>query len=175
MYVGTDPEVDSPALAGVFNAPDPFFTAPCIWQPLVRCSAEEYRIIFSASWFDSGYIHCQSIKAWFFTYFYVGLLGSCGRSSSALFVDICSGMSMAGFAGYVASCAVFAPLLGRPVLPGTVVAGFAGSMHLTVFPSLSAGPVWIAWRFRILRNAWFDSGYMYCVSNGLRYVLAPCI
>ena len=24
VYVGTDPEVDSPALAGVFNAPDPF-------------------------------------------------------------------------------------------------------------------------------------------------------
>ena len=33
-----------------------FFTAPCFWQPLVRCSAEEYRIIFSASWFDSGYM-----------------------------------------------------------------------------------------------------------------------
>ena len=65
MYVGTDLEVDSPALAGVSNALDSFFTVPCIWQPLVRCSAEEYRIIFSASWFDSGYMYCQSAKAWF--------------------------------------------------------------------------------------------------------------
>ena len=29
VYMGTDSEVDSPALAGVFNAPDHFFTAPC--------------------------------------------------------------------------------------------------------------------------------------------------
>ena len=28
VYVGTEPEVDSPALAGVFNAPDPFFHGP---------------------------------------------------------------------------------------------------------------------------------------------------
>ena len=55
--VHSAPEVDSRALAGVFNAPDHFFTAPCFWQPLVRCSAEEYRIIFSASWFVSGYMH----------------------------------------------------------------------------------------------------------------------
>ena len=42
-------------------------------------------------------MYCQSTKAWFFTYFYVGLLGSFGRFSSALVVSIGSCMCKAGF------------------------------------------------------------------------------
>ena len=66
-------------------------TAPCIWQSLVRrCLCLKSTVspffwemaVFTASWFDSGYMYCQSTKAWIFTYFFVGLLGSCGRFSS---------------------------------------------------------------------------------------------
>ena len=97
VYVGTDPEVDSPALAGVFNALDSF-SRPLVsgshWFGVRLRSTGSYS---SASWFDSGYMYCQSTKAWFFTYFYVGLLGSCGRFSSALVVSIGSCMCKAGF------------------------------------------------------------------------------
>ena len=40
------------------------------------------------------------------------------------------------------------------------------TLHLTVFPYLSAGPVWIAGRFRVQRNAWFDSGYIFAAVYG---------
>ena len=71
-----------------------FGTAPCSWQSLVRrclCLSAVSPFfwemtsgfaVFSASWFCSGYMYCQSTRLGFFTYFYVVLLGSCGRFSS---------------------------------------------------------------------------------------------
>ena len=132
---------------------------------------------------DSGYSLCVSLR-WllvhFHTFFYMILdslrllqdqKASFPRIKAALAVDICSGMCMAGSAGYVASYAVFPPLLGRPMLPGTMMAGLlvrCTSLCSLICRQAQSG---LVGDFRIQRNAWIDSGCNICGS--LRIVCGP--
>ena len=119
-----------------------FFTAPCFWQPLVRCSAEEYRIIFSAERIGST-------------------ADTCAASVYEAFWKKLTYFPREGRLGHL-----FQHLLVRQWIQGCVSlrCSFAFQRNAWFDSGYRFASVYCA--IRMSRNAWIDSGYKFASVYG---------